>query len=175
MGVLFRGAAEGKIRQYMIEHDNVLDAVIGLPANLFYGTSIPTVVLVFKKSRERKDIFFIDASNDFEKGKNQNNLSDQNVDKILDTYLAREDVDKYAHKAEFEEVVENEYNLNIPRYVDTFEEEPPVDVDKLVKSMGEADAKINELQSELSGMMDDLVATDPVAQQQLEAIKRMLQ
>lgn len=174
-GVLFRGAAEGKIRQYMIEHDNVLDAVIGLPANLFYGTSIPTVVLVFKKGRERQDIFFIDASNDFEKGKNQNNLTDENVDKILETLEKREDVDKYAHGAEVAEIVENEYNLNIPRYVDTFEEEPPVDVDKLVKEMGEADAKINDLQSELSGMMADLVATDPVAQQQLEAIKRMLQ
>lgn len=174
-GVLFRGAAEGKIRQYMIEHDNVLDAVIGLPANLFYGTSIPTVVLVFKKGRERQDIFFIDASNDFEKGKNQNNLTDENVDKILETIEKREDVDKYAHRAEVAEIVENEYNLNIPRYVDTFEEEPPVDVDKLVKEMGEADAKINDLQSELSGMMADLVATDPVAQQQLEAIRRMLQ
>lgn len=159
----------------MIEHDNVLDAVIGLPANLFYGTSIPTVVLVFKKGRERQDIFFIDASNDFEKGKNQNNLTDENVDKILETLEKREDVDKYAHRAEVAEILENEYNLNIPRYVDTFEEEPPVDVDKLVKEMGEADAKINDLQSELSGMMADLVATDPVAQQQLEAIKRMLQ
>lgn len=159
----------------MIEHDNVLDAVIGLPANLFYGTSIPTVVLVFKKGRERQDIFFIDASNDFEKGKNQNNLTDENVDKILETIEKREDVDKYAHRAEVAEIVENEYNLNIPRYVDTFEEEPPVDVDKLVKEMGEADAKINDLQSELSGMMADLVATDPVAQQQLEAIRRMLQ
>lgn len=159
----------------MIEHDNVLDAVIGLPANLFYGTSIPTVVLVFKKGRERQDIFFIDASNDFEKGKNQNNLTDENVDKILETLEKREDVDKYAHCAEVAEIVENEYNLNIPRYVDTFEEEPPVDVDKLVKEMGEADAKINDLQSELSGMMADLVATDFVAQQQLEAIKRMLQ
>lgn len=159
----------------MIEHDNVLDAVIGLPANLFYGTSIPTVVLVFKKGRERQDIFFIDASNDFEKGKNQNNLTDENVDKILETLEKREDVDKYAHRAEVAEILENEYNLNIPRYVDTFEEEPPVDVDKLVKEMGEADVKINDLQSELSGMMADLVATDPVAQQQLEAIKRMLQ
>jgi type I restriction enzyme M protein len=102
----------------MIEHDNVLDAVIGLPANLFYGTSIPTVVLVFKKGRERQDIFFIDASNDFEKGKNQNNLTDENVDKILETLEKREDVDKYAHRAEVAEIVENEYNLNIPRYVD---------------------------------------------------------
>lgn len=93
----------------------------------------------------------------------------------METLEKREDVDKYAHRAEVAEILENEYNLNIPRYVDTFEEEPPVDVDKLVKEMGEADVKINDLQSELSGMMADLVATDPVAQQQLEAIKRMLQ
>ncbi|MFB9769956.1 type I restriction-modification system subunit M [Lactiplantibacillus modestisalitolerans] len=173
-GVLFRGAAEGQIRRYMIEHDNVLDAVIGLPANLFYGTSIPTIVLVFKKNRSNQDVFFIDASKDFEKGKNQNVLTNANVDKIVETLDKRENVDKYAHKAELSEIVENEYNLNIPRYVDTFEEEPPVDVAKLVQDMQETDQKINSLQSELSKMMDDLTASDPVAQQQLEEVKRML-
>ncbi len=111
-GVLFRGAAEDKIRQYMLEHDNVLDAVIGMPANLFYGTSIPTVVLVFRKDRTNDDVFFIDASKDFEKGKNQNNLTEENVKKIIDTYKARKDVDKFAHVAKMSEIKDNEYNLN---------------------------------------------------------------
>lgn len=172
-GVLFRGAAEGKIRQYMIEHDNVLDAVIGLPANLFYGTSIPTVVLVFKKSRPNSDIFFIDASSDFEKGKNQNNLTDAHLDRIVATYQKREDVEKYAHKAEKAEIEENEYNLNIPRYVDTFEEEPPVDIDKLSHDMQETDAQIDQLESEIGNMLDELVGTTPDAQAQLTQLKEL--
>lgn len=127
-GVLFRGAAEGKIRQTLIEK-NYLDAVIGLPANLFYGTSIPTIILVLKKNRKNKDILFIDASNDFEKCKNQNNLTDENVDKIISTFKERKDIDKYAHVASIEEIRENDFNLNIPRYVDTFEEEEPIDLE----------------------------------------------
>ncbi|GAX07142.1 type I restriction-modification system DNA-methyltransferase subunit M [Secundilactobacillus pentosiphilus] len=172
-GVLFRGAGEGKIRQYMIETDNVLDAVIGLPANLFYGTSIPTAILVFKKNRQNKDIFFIDASNDFEKGKNQNNLTDEQVQKIVDTYAKRENVDKYAHKATYDEIVENEFNLNIPRYVDTFEEEPPVDVDKLVDDMKKTDSEIDQLEAEFSDMLGDLVGQNADAQQQLTKIKEL--
>jgi type I restriction enzyme M protein len=172
-GVLFRGAAEGKIRQYMIEKDNVLDAVIGMPANLFYGTSIPTVVLVFDKSRINHDILFIDASKDFEKGKNQNNLTDENVQKIIDTYKARKDVKKFAHVADFNEIKENEFNLNIPRYVDTFEPEPPVDVDKLVADIKDTDEQISKLESEFSSMLDDLEGKNPVAQQQLTKIKEL--
>lgn len=172
-GVLFRGAAEGKIREFMIEHDNVLDAVIGLPANLFYGTSIPTVVLVFKKNRSRSDIFFIDASNDFEKGKNQNNLPDEYIDKIVNAYEKRENVEKYAHKAELSEIQENEFNLNIPRYVDTFEEEPPVDVVKLTADMKKADGEIEQLETDISGMLDDLVGQNSDAQQQLTLIKEL--
>ncbi|MEE8824595.1 putative type I restriction enzymeP M protein [Lentilactobacillus sunkii] len=172
-GVLFRGAAEGKIRQYMIEHDNVLDAVIGMPANLFYGTSIPTVVLVFKKNRDRDDIFFIDASKEFEKGKNQNNLTDENVAKIVETYKSRKDVDKLAHDATLDEIKENEFNLNIPRYVDTFEPEPPVDVDKLVADIQSTDEQIDKLQSEFSGMLNDLEGKTPDAQAQLTKIKEL--
>ena len=172
-GVLFRGAAEGKIRQYMIEQDNALDGVIGLPANLFYGTSIPTAILVFKKNRNNRDIFFIDASNEFEKGKNQNRLTDENGQKILDTYRERKDVDKYSHKAEFEEIKENEFNLNIPRYVDTFEEEPPVDVDKLVTEITETDTKIQETEAQFGEMLQDLVAQDADAQQQLTKIQEL--
>jgi type I restriction enzyme M protein len=158
-GVLFRGAAEGTIRQFMIEHDNVLDAVIGLPANLFYGTSIPTVVLVFKKNRSNSDIFFIDASSDFEKGKNQNNLTDANVDKIITTYLQREDVDKYAHDASLDEIKENEYNLNIPRYVDTFEEEAPIDIDAVKAEIADIDKQIAASTAEFEALAAQLVET----------------
>ena len=128
-GVLFRGAAEGHIRKYLIEDRNYLDAVVGLPANIFYGTSIPTCVLVFKKCREDSDnVLFIDASNEFEKAKNQNYLTEANVQKIVDTYQSRESIEKYSHLASMAEIKENDYNLNIPRYVDTFEEEDPVDL-----------------------------------------------
>jgi len=171
--VLFRGAAEGKIRQALIEK-NYLDAVIGMPAKLFYSTSIPTTILVFSKHKPTKDIFFIDASAHFEKGKNQNILRDEDIDKIIETYKARQDVDKYAHLATLDEIKENEFNLNIPRYVDTFEEEPPVDVDKLVADIKDTNNQIKTLQSDLGDMLDDLVGQDAVAHQQLEAIKRIL-
>ena len=141
-GVLFRGAAEAHIRQYIIKDRNYLDAVIGLPANIFYGTSIPTCILVMKKCREQPDdILFIDASQHFEKAKNQNNLRDGDIDKIVDTYRRRATLDKYSYVAPLTEVAENDYNLNIPRYVDTFEEEAPVDLaavsDELAKLDGE--------------------------------------
>lgn len=146
-GVLFRGAGEGVIRKYLIEDRNVLDAVIGLPANIFFGTSIPTVILVFKKCRETNDILFIDASNEFEKGKNQNNLTDTNVEKIVNTYVKRETIDKYSYVASMDEIKENDYNLNIPRYVDTFEEEEPIDlvaVSNKIKSIDKEIASIDE-------------------------------
>jgi type I restriction enzyme M protein len=132
-GVLFRGASEGRIRKVIIDR-NLLDAVIGLPANLFFGTSIPAVILIFKQNRNRKDILFIDASQDgmFEKGKNQNKLRiDIDVKKIVETYEKYESIDKYSYVATKEEIKENDYNLNIPRYVDTFEEEELVDLDEV--------------------------------------------
>lgn len=147
-GVLFRGAAEGKIRQTLIEK-NYLDTVIGLPANLFYGTSIPTTILVFKKNRKNKDILFIDASNDFEKGKNQNTLSEKNIKKIIDTFDNRTDVDKYAHVATIDEIKENDFNLNIPRYVDTFEEEEPIDLKEVQQQIAQDDKEIAELEEEI--------------------------
>lgn len=150
-GVLFRAGAEGRIRQKLIE-ENLLDAVIGLPANLFQTTGIPVAILVFDRSREkggvnenRNDVLFIDASNEFESGKNQNALSEEHIKKIMDTYLAREDVEKYAHLATFEEIQENDFNLNIPRYVDTFEEEEEIDID-LVQS------QIDDLEKELAAV-----------------------
>jgi type I restriction enzyme M protein len=148
-GVLFRGAAEGKIRQTLIEK-NYLDTVIGLPANLFYGTSIPTVILVFKKNRKTKDILFIDASNDFEKGKNQNNLIDKNVDKIINTFKERKNIDKYAHLASIDEIKENEFNLNIPRYVDTFEEEAPIDLEEVNRQLEQDNKEIAELEAKIN-------------------------
>ena len=131
-GVLFRGASEGHIRQYLIEDRNYLDAVIGLPSNIFYGTSIPTCILVFKKCREHSDnILFIDASNDYEKAKNQNYLTNENIEKIIDTYANRKEIEKYSHLGSLDEIKENDYNLNIPRYVDTFEEEETIDLEKV--------------------------------------------
>lgn len=156
-GVLFRGAAEGVIRKYLIEDKNYLDAVIGLPANIFFGTSIPTCILVFKKCREAGDnVIFIDASNEFEKGKNQNNLTDENVQKIIDTYVSRETIDKYSYAATLEEIKENDYNLNIPRYVDTFEEEEAIDLDTVSARLEEIDNEITEIDAELAKYFKEL-------------------
>lgn len=128
-GVLFRGAAEGHIRQYLIEQLNCLDAVIGLPANIFYGTSIPTCVLVFKRCRKNPDnILFIDASQHFDKVKTNNVMRPGHIQKIVDTYKARTNEDKYSHVASIESIEANDYNLNIPRYVDTFEAEDAIDL-----------------------------------------------
>jgi len=160
-GVLFRGAAEGVIRKYLIEEKNWLDAVIGLPANLFFGTSIPTCILVFKKCKTNDDIFFIDASKEFESGKNQNRLTDENIEKIMNTYIERKDIDKYAHCATLEEIKENDFNLNIPRYVDTFEEEEEIDIHAVMKEIKELEAKRAELDKEIAvylkelGLMED--------------------
>jgi type I restriction enzyme M protein len=135
-GVLFRGAAEGHIRKYLIEEKNYLDAVIGLPANIFYGTSIPTCILVFKKCKEHPDdILFIDASQHYEKVKTQNYLRDEDVDRIVDTYAKRVTIEKYSYVASLDEVRENDYNLNIPRYVDTFEEEESVDIEAIASEL----------------------------------------
>ena len=157
-GVLFRGAAEGTIRKSIIDK-NYLDAVIGMPANLFYSTGIPTVVLVFRKDRTTSDILFIDASQDFEKGKNQNHLRDEDIQKIIDTYAARKDVDKYAHVATLDEIKENDYNLNIPRYVDTFEEEAPIDLDEVNRELESNAKEMERLEKELQAMIDQLVPT----------------
>lgn len=155
-GVLFRGAGEGVIRKYLIEERNVLDAVIGLPANIFFGTSIPTVILVFKKCRETNDILFIDASNEFEKGKNQNNLTDANVEKIVDTYVKRETIDKYSYVASMDEIKENDYNLNIPRYVDTFEEEEPIDLQAVSERIASIDKEIASIDEQLAVYLKEL-------------------
>ncbi len=153
-GVLYRGAAEGTIREYIIKEMNALDAVIGLPANIFYGTSIPTCIMVLKKCREVDDnVVFIDASGDenFIKKGNQNYLKDQDVDRIITTYRNRETVDKYSYVATIKEIAENDYNLNIPRYVDTFEEEEAIDI-------REVSAKLKSLDEELKVTNETIAA-----------------
>ena len=135
-GVLFRGGAEQHIRKYLIENRNYLDAVIGLPANIFYGTSIPTCILVFKKCRETpEEILFIDASQHFEKAKQQNYLRDIDIDKVVDTYRNRSEEEKYSKKASLKEIADNDYNLNIPRYVDTLEVEDSIDLNSIVEEL----------------------------------------
>ncbi|MFH1127610.1 MAG: type I restriction-modification system subunit M [archaeon] len=156
-GVLFRGATEGKIRTQIIDL-NLLDAVIGLPANLFFGTGIPACVLVFKKNRSRRDILFIDASNDghYEKGKNQNNLREEDIQRIVDAYEKYENSDKFAHVATLDEIKENEYNLNIPRYVDTFEEEEPVDMDAVKENIANIKKELAEVEVKMQKQLEEL-------------------
>lgn len=168
-GVLFRGAAEGKIRKALLEKGQI-DAIIGMPAGLFYSTGIPTIVMVLKKHRDNRDVLFIDTSKDFEKGKNQNILRDQDIDKIIETYKKRQDVDKYAHLATMDEIKENEFNLNIPRYVDTFEEEPPIDIVALSKEMQDIDQKIAQSEAEFLSLVDDLDVNEHT-QSTIDAIK----
>ena len=161
-GVLFRGAAEEEIRKYIVEEQNFLDAVIGLPANLFYGTGIPACVLVLKKCRVHdNDILFIDASQHFDKKGNRNILTDEHVEMIVDTYRKRESIDKYAHVASLDEVRENDYNLNIPRYVDTFEEEELVDLNAVTKDLKALKADMQETDKTIAGFCEELGIESP--------------
>ncbi|MEW8228431.1 MAG: N-6 DNA methylase, partial [Candidatus Thiodiazotropha endolucinida] len=160
-GVLFRGGAEGRIRRKLIE-DNLLDAVIGLPANLFPTTGIPVAILVFDRTREkgganekRLDVVFIDASREFESGKNQNTLTEVQLEKIVTTYQQRQDVDKYAHVAPFDEIKENDFNLNIPRYVDTFEEEEEIDIKAVQKGIEQLEAELVAVRSKMSTLLEN--------------------
>ena len=157
-GVLFRGAAEEKIRKYLIEKLNVLDAVIGLPANLFHGTGIPVALLVFKRKRNgnSKNVLFIDASKEFEKGKQQNTLTDENIDKIVKAYEERKDIPKYAHVATMEEIVANDYNLNIPRYVDTSEAEEELDLATVTQEIRDVQSEIEDAEKELKKSFKEL-------------------
>lgn len=172
-GVLFRGAKEGKIREALLKK-NQIDAIIGMPAGLFYSTGIPTVILVLKKNKTNKDVLFIDASKGFEKGKNQNILRDKDIDKIINTYKERKDVERYAHVATFDEIQENDFNLNIPRYVDTFVPEPPVDLKKVAADLHETNIEIEKTQKELVGMLKDLTSDDNDIMEGLNAIIKEL-
>lgn len=172
-GVLFRGAKEGKIREALLKK-NQIDAIIGMPAGLFYSTGIPTVILVLKKNKTNKDVLFIDASKGFEKGKKQNILRDKDIDKIINTYKERKDVERYAHVATFDEIQENDFNLNIPRYVDTFVPEPPVDLKKVAADLHETNIEIEKTQKELVGMLQDLTSDDNDIMEGLNAIIKEL-
>jgi type I restriction enzyme M protein len=154
-GVLFRGGAEGKIRQKLIE-ENLLDAVIGLPPNLFYGTGIPAAILVFKRKKDDDTVVFIDASREFEAGTPQNKLRMQDVERIVAAYRAREFVDKYAYVATFAEIQENDFNLNIPRYVDTFEPEPDVEMAVVAAEIAGIDAELTELGAKMQEYLREL-------------------
>ncbi|MDO6392073.1 type I restriction-modification system subunit M [Pontibacter sp. BT731] len=161
-GVLFRGAAEGHIRQYLIEDRNYLDAVIGLPANIFYGTSIPTCILVFKKCREQNDnILFIDASQYYEKGTNQYFLRDSDIEKIITTYRERKPEPKYSHVARLQEIRDNDYNLNIPRYVDTFEEEEAIDLNEVAVALGKLEDEMQSTDQTIAAFCDELGIAKP--------------
>ncbi len=154
-GVLFRGSSEGKIRQKLID-ENLLDAVIGLPEKLFYGTGIPAAILIFKKEKVDDNVLFIDASREFKSGKNQNQLSEENIAKIVATYKAGENVDKYAYLASLKEIQENDYNLNIPRYVDTFEEEEEIDLLTVHAEREQLKAQLSSLEDEMTGYLAEL-------------------
>lgn len=154
-GVLFRGGAEGKIRQAMIE-ENLLKAVIGLPANLFYGTGIPAAILVFDKGKKTKDVLFIDASREYLDGKKQNYLRDEDIEKIVKTFKAFKSADKYAYRAAFDEIKENEFNLNIPRYVDTFEEEAEVDIPAVQKEIEKLETELAATRKEMDKYLKEL-------------------
>ena len=154
-GVLFRGSSEGKIREKLI-NENLLDAVIGLPEKLFYGTGIPAAILIFKKQKSDDSVLFIDASREFKSGKNQNNLTEDNIAKIVETYRARESVDKYAYLATLQEVKGNDYNLNIPRYVDTFEEEEEIDLVAVRAEREQLKTQLAELEVQMAKYLEEL-------------------
>jgi type I restriction enzyme M protein len=161
-GVLFRGGAEGRIRQKMIE-DNLLDAVIGLPGNLFPTTNIPVAILVFDRSREKggakansKDVLFIDASREYQSGKNQNTLIEEHIRHITHVYQAREAVDKYAHVAGFDEIRDNDFNLNIPRYVDSFEEEEEIDIDAVQTEIDDLEKELATVRAKMAEKLKEI-------------------
>lgn len=161
-GVLFRGGSEGAIRKALIE-ENLLDTVVGLPANLFTTTGIPVAILVFDRSREegganasRKDVLFIDASKEFTPGKTQNLMDEAHIAKVLETYRTRAEIEKYSHRASPAEIAENDFNLNIPRYVDTFEAEEEIDVAALQKDINRLETELAEVRGKMAGYLKEL-------------------
>jgi len=154
-GVLFRGAAEGRIRQKLIQ-ENLLEAVIGLPANLFFGTGIPAAILLFNKGKTHGDVLFIDASREFADAKNQNLLTEAHLDKIVATYTAFQSVDKYAYRATAQEIADNDYNLNIPRYVDTFEEEAEIDLGAVKQEIAQLENELVVVRQKMDGYLKEL-------------------
>ena len=173
-GVLFRGAAEGKIREKLLRAGNIY-AVIGLPANLFYNTSIPTCIIVLKKHRDGRDVLFIDASRKFEKGKKQNTMMDKHIDSVIELYNRRETVEKESFLAEFEDIEKNDFNLNIPRYVDNFEKEEEIDLKALLTDMKQTDIEISRVQGEFVSLLKDLTSSDENINQTLNDLIQMIE
>lgn len=161
-GVLFRGGAEGEIRRYLLKEKNWLDAVIGLPANIFYGTGIPTCILVFRKCRTDEEVLFIDASQCFEKGKNENRLRDEDVERIVATWQSRPEVEKFSHRASLEEIAANDFNLNIPRYVDTFEAEARIDLGEVTRELKAIEANMAPIDARIRAFCAELGLEAPV-------------
>lgn len=168
-GVLFRGAAEGTIREKLLRAGNIY-AVIGLPANLFYNTSIPTCIMVLKKHRDGRDVLFIDASQKFEKGKKQNAMTDEHIEEVIELYNNRETVEKEAYLASFEDIESNDFNLNIPRYVDNFEEEEEIDLNELLTSMSNTDKELEKVQGEFLSLLKDLTSEDEEIRSSLDSL-----
>jgi len=154
-GVLFRGGSEVVIRRRLIE-ENLLDGVVGLPANLFYGVGIPAALLFFRRGKKDESAFFIDASREFEKGKNQNRLREQDIEKVVATWGAREDVARYSRRVPLAELKGNDYNLNIPLYVDTFEDEAPVDLKAVQAQIGQLEEQLIAARGELAAALKEL-------------------
>jgi type I restriction enzyme M protein len=154
-GVLFRGAAEGKIRRNLIE-ENLLEAVIGLPANLFFGTGIPAAILLFNKGKTHGDVLFIDASREYKEGKNQSILTDEHLEKIASTFESFQTVEKYAYRATPQEIADNDFNLNIPRYVDTFEEEAEIDLDAVKVEIASLEEQLNAVRAKMKAHLEEL-------------------
>ena len=173
-GVLFRGAAEGTIREILLKNGSIY-AVIGLPSNMFYNTSIPTCIIVLKKHREGRDVLFIDASSLYEKEKKQNIMNEEHIDKVLELYKNRETVEKLAYLASYEDIETNDFNLNIPRYVDTSEEEPEVDIKALSESMSETDKAIKVGTDELIRMLGELTFATPEVEESVESLMNVLE
>ncbi|MFW3579150.1 type I restriction-modification system subunit M [Vagococcus fluvialis] len=172
-GVLFRGAAEGRIRKALIDKHQI-EAVIGFPDKLFLNTSIPVCVLILKKHRTASDILFVDASKEFEKVKSQNQLRSGDVEKIVNTVINRDEIEKYSYIATLDEIKENDYNLNIPRYVDTFEEEEPVDMAAVADQLIEIESELSSHSNELMTMLQELVATTDEGQVELEKTRKKM-
>lgn len=170
-GVLFRGSAEGKIRKALLEKHQI-ETIIGFPGKLFLNTSIPVCVLILRKNRMESDVLFVDASKDFEKLKNQNRLRLKDIDKIVDTVVNRKEIEKFSYIASLDEIIENDYNLNIPRYVDTFEEEEPIDIVALSREMIELNQEISNTEQEFLSMLNQLAVTDD-NREIIEASKRV--
>lgn len=173
-GVLFRGAAEGKIREKLLRSGNIY-AVIGLPANLFYNTSIPTCIIVLKKHREGRDVLFIDASRKYEKGKKQNTMTEANIDAVIELYNRRETIEGESYLAGFEDLVKNDFNLNIPRYVDNFEKEEDIDLNALLREMSETNQQIAEVQRNFVSMLKELTSEDEEIMASLQAFIGMIE